>query len=534
MMVKDVDFSYGLCIPDVCNEDEINEIVHYISDSLEIPFYLHFIEDFCFVEQTKPLSTNDMLAIAFFTVTGIIMFLSTVYDIFIFQRRKESGKQFSMLIVFSVYTNMKKITSTKKTENDLTCLNGMRVISMMWIILGHLYGIVLMMPKANFLDFLKVHESIEGAFPMAANLAVDTFFAIGGLLVSYAFLTLEDRKISINFFWFYLHRFIRLTPSLLALIIFSVTLMDRMAYGPFWTLAVYKIKNTCIKNWWSTMLYIQNYVNPTNMCLSHTWYIAVDMQFCIITPPLLIMLRRKPKLTLSFVALMGVLSCTAFFILTWFYDIGPSAVGFTDVVLKYVYVTPHTRASTWMIGFLFGYVLHNFKGKPLKLATFTKTSSWVVIMSVMIGLVLYHKRFLNQGPWPLLETALFNTLTRPLWSIALCGIIFLCVSGHGDVINSFLSKPIFSILIRLNYNVYLTHVIALVYTYGSFKTPYFGETGRVLIDFWSIYALTLVMALIWTLAFESPFIAIERNLRKKNGKSEESVKANNHTPVNNA
>nr|CAH7715537.1 unnamed protein product [Callosobruchus chinensis] len=392
-----------------------------------------------------------------------------------------ANKNFSMLVAFSIYTNWKKIFSTKKTENNLTCLNGLRVVSMMWIILGHLYGIVVMMPKANFLDFIKAHESIEAAFPMAANLAVDTFFVVGGLLVSYVFLTLEDKKININFFWFYLHRIMRLTPSLLALIIFCVTIMDRIAYGPFWTLAVYKIKNTCIKNWWSTLLYVQNYVNPTNMCLSHSWYIAVDMQYCIITPPLLILMRRTPKFTMFIAGTIIVLSCLAFFLITWFLKIGPSAVGVTDLVLKYVYVTAHTRASSWMIGFLFGYVLYSYKSKPLKLSQFTKWCAWAVLMGSMAGLVIYHKRFLNQGPWPLLETSLFNTLTRPTWSIALCGVIFLCVTGYGDAVNSLLSKPIFTILIRLNYNVYLTHVIALVSTYGSFKAPYFGEAYRVVI-----------------------------------------------------
>ncbi|VEN59111.1 unnamed protein product [Callosobruchus maculatus] len=514
MMVKDIDFSYGLCIPDTCAVEEINDIVHYISDALGSPFYLHFIEDFCFVQERKPFEMKDIFAIIFFSITGIIMLLSTFYDIFVFQKRKDTDKNHSILIAFSMYTNWKKIFSTKKTENNLTCLNGLRVISMMWIILGHLYGIVVMMPKENFLDFIKVHESIEGAFPIAANLAVDTFFVVGGLLVSYVFLTLEDMRININFFWFYLHRFMRLTPSLLALIIFCVTLMDRIAYGPFWTLAVYKIKNTCIKNWWSTLLYVQNYVNPTNTCLSHTWYIAVDMQYCIITPPLLILLRRAPKFTMFIAAAIAVMSCTAFFLISWFFELGPSAVGINDSVLKYVYVTPHTRASSWMIGFLFGYILYSYRDKPLKLSQFTKWFAWSVLIGSMAALVLYHKRFLHQGPWPRLETSLFNSLTRPAWSIALCGVIFLCVMGHGDAVNSILSKPIFTVLIRINYNVYLMHVIALVSTYGSFKAPYFGEAYRVLVDFWSVYILTLFLALIWTLAFESPFIAIEGNLRK--------------------
>ena len=38
---------------------------------------------------------------------------------------------------FSLYTNGYKILSTKQPPGALTCLNGIRFISMLWVILGH-------------------------------------------------------------------------------------------------------------------------------------------------------------------------------------------------------------------------------------------------------------------------------------------------------------------------------------------------------------------------------------------------------------
>ena len=41
---------------------------------------------------------------------------------------------------FSLYTNGYKILSTKQPPGALTCLNGIRFISMLWVILGHTIG----------------------------------------------------------------------------------------------------------------------------------------------------------------------------------------------------------------------------------------------------------------------------------------------------------------------------------------------------------------------------------------------------------
>ena len=44
------------------------------------------------------------------------------------------------LMCFSLYTNGYKILSTKQPPGALTCLNGIRFISMLWVILGHTIG----------------------------------------------------------------------------------------------------------------------------------------------------------------------------------------------------------------------------------------------------------------------------------------------------------------------------------------------------------------------------------------------------------
>ena len=51
-----------------------------------------------------------------------------------------SGTWGKVLLSFSVYTNAAKILSTNQPSGTLTAVNGIRFVSMTWVILGHSYG----------------------------------------------------------------------------------------------------------------------------------------------------------------------------------------------------------------------------------------------------------------------------------------------------------------------------------------------------------------------------------------------------------
>ena len=46
-------------------------------------------------------------------------------------------KPLEFITAFSIFKNLEMIISTKQPPNAITCFNGIRVISMSWIILGH-------------------------------------------------------------------------------------------------------------------------------------------------------------------------------------------------------------------------------------------------------------------------------------------------------------------------------------------------------------------------------------------------------------
>lgn len=78
------------------------------------------------------------------------------------------------------------------------------------------------------------------------------------------------------------------------------------------------------------------------------------------------------------------------------------------------------------------------------------------------------------------EYALYFSLSKLLWPLAIGWIIFACHYGYGGVINSFLSVKSFVPLNRLSYCAYLIHPMFMQLFNYSQETLFHG-TGFTLV-----------------------------------------------------
>lgn len=110
----------------------------------------------------------------------------------------------------------------------------------------------------------------------------------------------------------YLHRYIRLTPVIAICMLFYVSLYRHLGSGPLWDsyTSAYQL---CDKSWWGTLLFVQNYVFPGEMCFGHTWYLAVDTQLYVISPIILIGLYKWKRKAAWAVAVAGLLGTVCVF-----------------------------------------------------------------------------------------------------------------------------------------------------------------------------------------------------------------------------
>uniref|UniRef100_T1JK46 Acyltransferase 3 domain-containing protein n=1 Tax=Strigamia maritima TaxID=126957 RepID=T1JK46_STRMM len=124
-----------------------------------------------------------------------------------------------------------------------------------------------------------------------ASFSVDTFFTLSGLLLTRSFLKRQE-KVEGSYLWIlklYFLRYLRLTPVYaVVLIIFQTILFPYYSNSSLWP---QHVNEHCYKYWWKHLLYINNIKpNFTEDCFGESWYLAIDMQFHIISPIILIFL----------------------------------------------------------------------------------------------------------------------------------------------------------------------------------------------------------------------------------------------------
>lgn len=174
------------------------------------------------------------------------------------------------------------------------------------------------------------------------------------------------------------------------------------------------------------------------------------------------------------------------------------------------YVPTHLRYSSWLIGVIGGFIFHSVREKTVRIPRVcvhfiqiyrTKDPSakrwiffflfhllqivnllaWAKSLSLMAMVIFaYHPYAQPNSDTTALEFGLYEALSRVVWSIALCYIIFACAHGYGGPVNWFLSHPLWQPLSRLSYSIYLVHFPVIIATTGSMKTPpYFSELNAV-------------------------------------------------------
>lgn len=126
------------------------------------------------------------------------------------------------------------------------------------------------------------------------------------------------------------------------------------------------------------------------------------------------------------------------------------------------------------------------------------------------------------------EFAFYDAFSRIFWAMALCYIIFACVHGQGGLINSFLSHPLWQPLSRLSYSIYLLHLVVMMITTASMKSPFYFSELNAFFTFIGNYVLTVFVSIVASLAFESPLIVIEKLIFGSTGNAEPTDTNQNH------
>uniref|UniRef100_A0A1I8IP37 NRF domain-containing protein n=1 Tax=Macrostomum lignano TaxID=282301 RepID=A0A1I8IP37_9PLAT len=410
-----------------------------------------------------------------------------------------------LLLCFSVLTNARKIADVSHSEGTLTCVHGLRFLSMSWVILGHTYYFAF--GSLNNMGQLYAGWQNDWTFQVIANatVSVDSFFVLSGLLSTYLFFRELQRMggglRKINWLMFYVHRYWRLTPPYLLVMATYVSLFQYVYEGPMYPQAPAAIDPQCPTDWWKNALYINNLFSAESGagCMGWSWYLANDMQFYIVSPLLFCLLAIKPALGVGVTSALLLASVTAMGIHS---TVNGLAVGFFGIAQEFsgIYIKPWFRATPYLVGVLSGYLLHRLKERRWRPNRLLVALLWLVAAGVALSIV-YGLYDVDGGRVKLSQNvaSLYNAVYRPLWAAAVAWVTIACVTGNGGWVNSLLSQPLFAPLSRLTYCAYLVHPVVMLAYYLSRRQAMVWDNFSVIHAFLGNCALAYMAAFVASL-----------------------------------
>ncbi|XP_034127394.1 nose resistant to fluoxetine protein 6-like isoform X3 [Drosophila guanche] len=511
----------GSCFPASCSAAHMDTIIGQLMLKLfnSSTTSIRISETSCQTNESKPWNSMQIFTVVLLGLMGSIVALCTMYDYFLCQDQSQIPVAVKIFSARASSRALFRIVDSKSNPNIISCLDGIRCMSLIWVIFGHEYLLSLVAPNMNASKVVSWAVQPFSSFILHGFFSVDSFFFIGGLLVAMVALrSMEKSKGKLNVPLMYLHRFIRIVPILAVAILVYMNLMTLITDGPLASGEFHGMKE-CEKGWFWTLLFVQNYAT-SNICLDHSWYLAVDMQLYIISPLLLIALYKWGKKAAAGIVVLIVLVSSCLFatmMVNNYSMLLKNRVKSEEDVGKKLYSATHTHAAPWLIGFVFGYFLHLNRGKKFQLSRIAVWSGWTISLAMIFTSIfaLYPAAQWSAPPLSTLEESFHYTLTRVAWPLVLCWIVFACMQGHGGLANSFLSSPLWQPLSRLSYSVYIWHIFFQEVNIRNLRTNTYLSDYNAMLKFWSDFGFTLLMSYVLYIIIEAPLGGLDGLLRPK-------------------
>ncbi|XP_032291038.1 nose resistant to fluoxetine protein 6 [Drosophila virilis] len=507
----------GICLPASCSAANMNTFLkQLIKKLIGLNINTQFVsEDACRTSDREPFDGLTIFTIVLLSVLGAVAVLATICDYFLF----EDQKQLPFLVkAFSIRANSRtlfRLVEPNSNPNVIDCLHGMRCLSLIWVVFGHQYLLVIQAPIMNMLNFYYWVEKPFTNFISHAVFSVDTFLFLSGLLlVVISMRSLERTKGRLNIPLMYLHRYLRLTPIVAVAILIYMKLLPYLGDGPMFNSIHFDDYSRCERTWFWSLLYLQNYATA-ELCLNHTWYLAVDMQLYILSPIFLLTLYKWGKKAAAgiFVFMLLLSACLFSTMMTNKY---PSYLehGIIGIGQRKLYFATHRHAAPWLIGALFGYFLHVNRHKNFQLSRIMIWLGWLISLTLIFtSIFALHASAQWSAPnLTLLEAASYYTLSRIAWPLALCWVVFACMRGYGGLANSFLSSPMWQPLSKLSYCAYIFHIVIQQTNVGRIRTSIYFSDYDLMLIFWGAFGFTVILSYVMYIIVEAPFGVLETML----------------------
>uniref|UniRef100_A0A182WAW7 Acyltransferase 3 domain-containing protein n=1 Tax=Anopheles minimus TaxID=112268 RepID=A0A182WAW7_9DIPT len=429
---------------------------------------------------------------------------------------KDASFATKLLQSFSLVRNVPKLIEREnKPGINLRHLDGIRALTMLIILLTHSSIPMIRMPLKNTNDLEAQFEQSWFPIAMAGNTyTVQIFFVIGGLLL--AVNTLEQLKHRNNAGLGYLLdrvkiRLIRILPLYIFVILFHASWYPRLYEGPIGD----RFHDHCTTNWWTNVVFLNNYINPSEPCIQFAWYLGADFQLYLLGTILMI-LMRLPKLFKPILFCMTLSAFLVPMVVIYSYNLDATVMMILRYVLQeirtlpyylHVYIPFETNAGNYFFGMLAGIAYFHLKDNPsasniLKLNYLLPSSA--VFFLAMNGLTIMLPA--DHLAEPSIGLAVYGSLLKSAWGIFPSVLLLYIAFQKGpSMLVATLQHPVLLVGSKLSYSIYLVQyaIVYALYKHITYPLVYNGFT--ILIFTAAIVNITFCVAFTLHLFIELPF-----------------------------
>lgn len=263
---------------------------------------------------------------------------------------------------------------------DLSNLEGIKVICMCYVILGHVLMTTTMI-MSNGRDMASTTSISWFLANLTPAFAVNSFFSITGILTSYLlFKTKQIQNIAkkpVLWLGLIIYRYFRILPVYLIVTIYLKNISKFTGSGPLWDYGTSSLgqKRICENEsiFW-TILFGANFKSPFAHCVPSAWYLANDFQFFLITPIFITALYKNRRFgikLLIYSIIVGYLAGVTSIYSTPFDNLEPIANFMPHGLKTYItffehnYTQPQYRVSAYLIGLVAGYLIYEHEHNKL-------------------------------------------------------------------------------------------------------------------------------------------------------------------------
>lgn len=463
------------------------------------------------------------------------------------------------------------VTTSVRNDNQnddnkiLSHLSGIKLLVIGWIMIGHSF----LYPSANNYQYYRAMAhmaSIRDSIWFATTnftLGIDTLLYMAGFLFVYKTISMGSKNTAkssslnqsitlviatkniVKIIW---HKILRFWPTYLTIVGLAI-LSPLFGDGPLWPETVDKrLGQACRNNWWSNLLFINNYQDEQEICLPSSWFISILMQ-AFLVGSLVILVAQSYSITKALISLtiLTLGTIVASFCHAYLIDIDAPVVRMDESFVMNIdgdiftlYTRLYNNLGPFLIGMMGGFILISEQKRQKMLTnendranedkekdqySTTTTSNngttmgriidnyWcrlllTLVMALIAALALSSVFITNYSR---LQSAIYWSFNRNGWALATGYLIHRCATNEWSLIRQLLSLSTFKPISKLIFVAYLIYPIYIHIHTGLVRDGLHISPYNMINIYITRLVFTFGSALIIHLIIEIPFCTLEGN-----------------------